>query len=299
MEGIRGFFNSLRFGTRFLTFLMIVIYICQFAFLDSSLTSLLTFCPRLIIEHGQVWRLITASYMHGGILHLAMNMMSFTMMGITLEMTLGTLSFFYHILLLGVVTGLTHVAIAYLMSLGGEASEVGSHALGFSGILFALIVIDVQLSGGDERSVFGLFLVPAWTYPWVMLLLMSLLMPNVSFFGHLSGMVTGYLYQFHILSYLAPGPQFFGRLERKLCCCCMNRLGYLPVEGQRDANYQPFALLTRLLRRETPAGETEAVANPYQGQARTLGDIGGDGVRDAVDDLEPMTLNLSDEGPPV
>jgi membrane associated rhomboid family serine protease len=277
---------------------MIIVYICQFALLDPSMIGYLTFCPSAIIEHGDVWRLVTATYMHGGIFHLVMNMMSFTMLGLTLEVTLGTFSFFYHIFVFGVISGLIHSLIAYLMYYGGETSEIGHHALGFSAVLFALIVIDVQLSGGDDRSVFGLFLVPAWLYPWVMLLLMSLLMPNVSFFGHLAGMVTGYLYQFHVLSYLAPSQQFFGRVERRLCSCCVNRLGYLPVEGQRDGNYQPFALLTRFFRRDTQE-EAAVVANPYQGTARTIGDVAGNAEPDPQNDLEPMRLNASDGDPPL
>jgi hypothetical protein len=163
-------------------------------------------------------------------------------------------------------------------------------------VLFALIVIDVQLSGGDQRSVFGLFLVPAWVYPWVMLLLMSLLMPNVSFFGHLAGLLTGYLYQFHILSYLAPGPQFFGRVERRFCRCCVNRLGYSPVETQRDGNYQPFGFFNRWFTRGPEEEETRAapVPNPYQGQGRTLGDMAGNGEPDPGNDLEPMRIDASD-----
>jgi hypothetical protein len=169
--------------------------------------------------------------------------------------------------------------IAYVILARGEVSEVVTHALGFSGVLLALIVIDIKLSGGDNRSVFGIFLVPAWTYPWVMLLLLSLLMPNVSVFGHISGLITGYLYKYHVLSFLAPSLSFFGRVERCLCPCFVNRLGYLAVDGIRDSGYLPFALFRRFFP-EYLSDETPPPA---------------DGLRDATDEQEREMDHSVDE----
>lgn len=35
--------------------------------------------------------------------------------------------------------------------------------------------------------------VPSWVYPWVLLVLLSLLLPSISFMGHLGGILVGYL----------------------------------------------------------------------------------------------------------
>jgi membrane associated rhomboid family serine protease len=234
MQTIRGFFESLHFGTRFLMILMIVITIVQFTLLEDAMVYLLTFSPRAIVQKGQVWRLFTGTYMHTGIFHLAMNMMSFTFLGTTLETSLGTLSYFYHIFIFGIVCCLVHIAIAYVMYAGGRPAEVHTHALGFSGILFALIVIDIHLSGGDQRSVFGLFLVPSWGYPWVMLVIMSLILPGVSFWGHFAGLAVGYLYQFGITSYIVPSADRFRAFEQRFCCC-QNRLGYIGAGTEHGA----------------------------------------------------------------
>lgn len=43
-------------------------------------------------------------------------------------------------------------------------------------------------------SVFGFCQVPAWVYPLVMLVLMSVVVPGVSLVGHLSGLLVGYVY---------------------------------------------------------------------------------------------------------
>jgi membrane associated rhomboid family serine protease len=271
MQAVRGFFDSLHFGTRFLTISMIVIYIIQFCLIDGNMTSWLSFWPRAIVERGQLWRLITATYMHLGIFHLAMNMMSFTFTAISLEGAIGTLSFLYHIVIFGIISDIVHIVIAYILLLGGDPTTVDSQAMGFSGVLFALIVIDINLSGGEQRSIFGLFLVPSWTYPWVMLLVMSLMLQGVSFLGHLSGLITGYLYQWGVLSYLAPPSEFFGRVERKICCCCVNRLGYLTTDGRRQGEYQPYAFFQRVFRDEEEDPRPQAPR--FEGHGRTVGQL--------------------------
>lgn len=54
------------------------------------------------------------------------------------------------------------------------------------------------------RSIFGLFTVPPRVYPWALLLVFQLLMPGVSFLGHLSGILAGYACTCHQLSVIKP-----------------------------------------------------------------------------------------------
>ncbi|GFR39584.1 hypothetical protein Agub_g44, partial [Astrephomene gubernaculifera] len=53
----------------------------------------------------------------------------------------------------------------------------------------------------QQRSVFGLFSVPAAAYPWVLLAAMQLLVPQASFAGHLAGLLAGQLW---VWGYLQP-----------------------------------------------------------------------------------------------
>ena len=62
-------------------------------------------------------------------------------------------------------------------------------AIGFSGVIFGLIVVDNNISGATQRSIFGFFYVPAPLYPWVLMLLWQVIMPGVSFLGHLCGVL--------------------------------------------------------------------------------------------------------------
>ena len=272
MQAARGFLNSLHFGTRFLIIFMTIFYLLQLALFDDTVNGLLTMYPRRIIENGEVWRLITSMFGHLGIFHLVSNMYSFSFLGMTLETTIGTLSYFYHILVFGILSNLLAVGISYFMYFGGDPMPINTQAMGFSGVLFALIVIDVHLSGGPNRSVLGFFTVPSWLYPWVMLFILSLIIPNVSFMGHLCGILVGYLYKFKLLSWLTPPNSFFGKVERAACRCCTGRLGYVSVDNTHDASdFRPYAFFQHVYR-DTPSDETPPQQG-FAGAGRTLGDI--------------------------
>lgn len=236
--------NSLRFGTRFLLIVMVLIHIIRFLFIDRYATRYFVLIPALVCK-GEIYRLFTSMFLHGGILHLAMNMLSFTQLGASLENRIGTLSFLYHIMIFGFLSSLLHVIIAYIMMLGGDSSYFYTGSLGFSGVLFTLIVIDNSIEGASPtRSLFGLILVPSSIYPWLLLLLMQVILRNVSFLGHLSGLLVGYLYKFNVLDFLTPPSSFFASFERSFCRCCTTQIGYLPAETAHTSGteYRPFSL---------------------------------------------------------
>lgn len=62
-------------------------------------------------------------------------------------------------------------------------------AVGASGLIFGLIVVDNAEGGHQHRNILGVVNLPARLYPWALLLLTQLLMPSVSFVGHLSGIL--------------------------------------------------------------------------------------------------------------
>lgn len=90
---------------------------------------------------------------------------------------------------------------------------------GFSSAILGLIAIEnahyiadqapaaAAAGGTPQRSLFGLVSIPASLYPWALLLLWQLLMPNVSFLGHLSGLLTGLLWVHGHLRPLSPLPR--------------------------------------------------------------------------------------------
>jgi hypothetical protein len=71
-----------------------------------------------------------------------------------------------------------------------------SCAVGFSGVIFAYLVVHTALQiamGVNSTRLCGIN-IPIFIYPLVILALISLFMPNISFAGHLSGVIIAFLY---------------------------------------------------------------------------------------------------------
>jgi membrane associated rhomboid family serine protease len=169
-----------------------------------------------VISHLQLWRLITSATFHAGLLHLAFNMMAFFPMGTSLERSLGSFNLLWLIGILIFLGDGLYIAVSYLASLVGFPILLSHCAVGFSGVIFGLIPLDVRASGGAQRSIFGLFTVPALAYPWVLLVLWQLLVPQSSFLGHLSGLAIGQLYSMGLLKLITPSNDTVQNWERSL-----------------------------------------------------------------------------------
>ena len=99
-----------------------------------------------------------------------------------------------------------------------DSTWLGSRAVGFSGLVFGLIVIDNAESGASHRSIFGFFNVPAQLYPWALLLLWQLLLPGVSFLGHLGGVLAGEVLSRGMLQRCLPGQSQLQVMHCLTCC---------------------------------------------------------------------------------
>jgi membrane associated rhomboid family serine protease len=64
------------------------------SWIDAKVTSSMTICVLPVVYWNQWWRVITAAYFHGGLLHIVMNMMSFYYLGVSLENRFGSIPFF-------------------------------------------------------------------------------------------------------------------------------------------------------------------------------------------------------------
>ena len=81
-------------------------------------------------------------------------------------------------------------------------------SVGFSGVIFHLSVLQSDLIQNSTRSLFGLINVPAAFYPWALLATLQVLMPNLSFVGHLAGILVGTLQINGIFDYLLPSKKY-------------------------------------------------------------------------------------------
>jgi membrane associated rhomboid family serine protease len=127
-------------------------------------------------------------------------------------------------------------------------------AVGISGVLFALIVLALEMSPSDAISFFGLFSLPKKFYPWFLLAVLSLLSPGLSFMGHLAGIVIGYGIFYNVFGLLLPPDAKVEELETRL------GLKSLPLyRGNPICNGN--AALDMFSRQELPTG----TGNPSDG----------------------------------
>ncbi|XP_006890383.1 PREDICTED: rhomboid-related protein 4 [Elephantulus edwardii] len=143
----------------------------------------------------QDWqRLLLSPFHHVDDWHLYFNMVSMLWKGIHLEQRLGSKWFAYVIatfsLLTGVVYLLLELALAAFMD---EPNLRRNCAVGFSGVLFALKVLNNHYCPGGVISILG-FPVPNRYACWAELVAIHFFTPGTSFAGHLAGILVGLMY---------------------------------------------------------------------------------------------------------
>jgi membrane associated rhomboid family serine protease len=127
------------------------------------------------VATGEYYRLLTATFLHAGVVHLLLNMFALAALGPQLETALGRLRF----------------AVLYLLSaLGGSVTgfllaDQGQLSVGASGAIFGLFgayYVVVRRLGGNTGSIVGLLAVN---------LVITFTLPFIDWRAHLGGLVTG------------------------------------------------------------------------------------------------------------
>ena len=141
---------------------------------DSPVFAQLAQSPVLVAD-GQWWRLVTAGFLHFGVLHLMVNMYSLAVLGASLENRLGAARF-------GALYGVSLVGGSAAIQLFAPYSFAAGASTALYGLFGALGVLMVAAKQ-DVRSLLVLLAVN---------IAVSLL-PGISLVGHLGGLVTGAL----------------------------------------------------------------------------------------------------------
>ncbi|MBI4161428.1 MAG: rhomboid family intramembrane serine protease [Acidobacteria bacterium] len=204
-----GFAPWLRILGRDLGFVQIVLYGCSFlyvacllmdagnvrvparlSFLSPSLRSLYMFGASgavPVFGRGRWWTVLSAGWLHGGLLHILFNMMWVRQLGPAVGDLFGT-SRMVILYTAASATGflLSSVAGAFLGSLpllGGAGFTVGASAPIF-GLLAALVFYGRNVGGRALGA-------QAWTYA-VILFVFGFVMPGVDNYAHAGGFLGGY-----------------------------------------------------------------------------------------------------------
>jgi membrane associated rhomboid family serine protease len=137
-----------------------------------------------ILDKGQWWRLMTATFLHGGILHIVMNMMSLWSVGVYLEDTLGKAKTLALYLLLG--------ACASTFSLWWHTHDGGiGNSVGASGAICGLIGVAIGFSMRHRNAARHLQSHYVGWAIWIVILGMSGM--RIDNAGHVGGLVPGVL----------------------------------------------------------------------------------------------------------
>ena len=147
------------------------------------------------VVHGQIWQLVTYSFLHAGLWHLLGNMLGLWMFGSAIESAWGTRRFL-ELYWVGVVgAAITTVVLSYSHLLGNPNRST----IGASGGVFAILIAFGILFGDNEIMLIPFpFLIKAKYFIGILIVVtLALAMSGggeVAYVAHLGGLLFGYLY---------------------------------------------------------------------------------------------------------
>ncbi len=206
--------RKIQWGTRILATLQLVLYFVSLFPIDLVGNTCLPSPDSLRLK--ELPRLLTHAFSHAGLLHVLFNLIAFVSLGSIVEKRIGTINMmFWTVTLLAVLTGiLSQVlqALFILIKLILEQPSTSSCAVGMSAVIFTFIIAADDLkcpctSGqiAESRPFCGIN-IPTHLYPWILLLTIQLLFPGASFFGHLAGILVGYVFSSRTRWFTLPLP---------------------------------------------------------------------------------------------
>lgn len=128
--------------------------------------------------HGEWWRLVTAGFLHGNLIHIMMNSLALYSVGAEVEALCGT-SRMIVIYFVSTITG-------FLLS-----SFTGHVSVGSSAPIFGLIGAMLAFGFTDKSSLGAM--VKAHYGQWVIFALIMSFIPGVDIFAHIGGLAGGFL----------------------------------------------------------------------------------------------------------
>jgi membrane associated rhomboid family serine protease len=153
------------------------------------------------LAHGRIYQLLTFQFLHGGIMHLLMNMIGLYFFGRAVEQMLGSMGMLKLYLASGVVGGLLQVALAFAFP-----HTFGSAVVGASAGIFGLIAAFATRAPDEPITILVFFFLPVTFKARVLLIIeaciasagvLGPLLPRPMFASdiangaHLGGMLTG------------------------------------------------------------------------------------------------------------
>jgi membrane associated rhomboid family serine protease len=136
--------------------------------------------PALVLQNGQWWRILTGAFLHGGLIHIGVNMMSLWFLGRFIEFALGSWRMFVVYMVSLVVSGL---GVVYFSDPTVPTVGASGAIFGLFGALFAI---------GFKLGKPGMELVRANVGILVLNLIITFTVPQISWQAHVAGLLAGF-----------------------------------------------------------------------------------------------------------
>ncbi|PXF48184.1 Rhomboid-like protein 15 [Gracilariopsis chorda] len=268
--------------------------ICLLLFIPNiARTSTFAVCllPTRVFSSAQVYRIFTYPFFHAGFFHILFNLIAWFMLANNFEKTVGTLGAFYVIFVLFIpLSALLQCAVSFIIDALASTQFRNDCAVGISGVLFAILVVNIHVSATSSISFFGLFNISANWYPWVLAVILQLLSPRLSFMGHISGILMGYALVLGYLRVITPSDEALHSVEDKLGLrtwplwqsnpsivdLTYATRSFLPQATSSSSNNRSFMQSvrdagSRFLSWLTPSSASSSSTQPFASRGQTLG----------------------------
>jgi membrane associated rhomboid family serine protease len=156
-------------------------------------TSSLALIPILVVRYGYWWQVVTYMFVHGGYLHILLNMFALFLFGVQLERRMGSIEFLLYYFVCGIGVGLLTLLINYYTGLQNVA------VVGASGAIYGLLLAYAVFFPDSRIFVFGLLPLRAPVAVFVfagleLFFQFTGLVSGVAHLAHLSGLLIAYFY---------------------------------------------------------------------------------------------------------
>ncbi len=137
------------------------------------------------VEQGQVWRFVTAMFLHGNFLHLFFNAYCLFILCPSIERIINVPRF----LLLYFMSGIAGFALSMIM-------YPDTPTVGASGALFGIMASYLGLQA--RNHIFNAEVIKQLTFWFVLNMILGIFVPNINIWAHVGGAITGFLYAYSI-----------------------------------------------------------------------------------------------------
>ncbi len=166
-----------------------IVFVMQMIIQKGYMTYYFGLIPRLVIQKHFYWQIFTSMFLHGGFMHLFLNMFALYIFGVELEYHWGSKKFLQYYLICGIGAGIVSLLTYYNSPIP---------IIGASGAIYGILLAYALLF--PERYIYLYFFIPIKAKYLVGLFIIFEFFSgisgggNIAHFAHLGGILTGFIY---------------------------------------------------------------------------------------------------------